>query len=81
MSSITRDYFVIGRSEIDAMVKQKLTDVVISGYSKNDNARELAAEVANDAVIEVFRYISEMIPVIVDNVVNDAWKKLGENLL
>ena len=81
MSSITRDYFVIGRSEIDAMVKQKLADIVMSGHSKNNNARDLAALVARDATIEVFRCISEMIPVIVENVVNDAWKKLEGNPL
>ena len=81
MSSITRDYFVIGRSEIDAMVKQKLADIVMSGHSKNNNARDLAALVARDATIEVFRCISEMIPVIVGNVVDDSWNKLEGNLL
>jgi hypothetical protein len=63
------------------MVKRKLADAVMSRYSKNDDARELAAEVAKDAAIKVFRYISEMIPVIVENVVNDAWNKLEGNLL
>jgi len=51
------------------------------GYSENDNARKLAAKVAKDAAIEVFRYIIEMIPVIVERVVKDAWKKLGGDLL
>lgn len=63
------------------MVKQKLADAVMNRYSKNDNARELAAQVAKDAPIKVFRYISEMVPVVVTNVVNDAWKKLETNLL
>jgi hypothetical protein len=81
LSSITRDYFVIGRSEIDAMVEQKLADIVMSGHSKNDKARDLAALVARDATIEVFRCISEMIPVVVSNVVDDGWKKLEGNPL